>query len=358
MASDCGIVGGSDNPYEKAMTVQRKRAATIRDVAEAAQVSTATVSKFVNGNQRFTAAVEERISQAVRDLGYSLNPMARGMITGKTGNVGIIILDIRNPYFTSLVKGASRMAAGAGLNLIIADAAESTSPELGVLQSLCRRVDGLIISSRLPAPVIKAVLETGTPVVFYGRPSPYPQNHNVGCDNYAAALMLGRHVRELGHRRISYLGFSGARWSVERGRALQDAFKGVDATFRMFDAHAPSAEEGERLASTILLSQEMDDAIVAYNDLLAMGILLEAKALGIRVPEQVSVAAFDNIAYGRLVSPALTTVDMMGEATGELAMRKLVGLIKGETVPLDDDTLQSRIVARESTRARAPRVND
>ena len=69
MASDCGIVGGSDNPYEKAMTVQRKRAATIRDVAEAAQVSTATVSKFVNGNQRFTAAVEERISQAVRDLG-------------------------------------------------------------------------------------------------------------------------------------------------------------------------------------------------------------------------------------------------------------------------------------------------
>ena len=102
----------------------------------------------------------------------------------------------------------------------------------------------------------------------------------------------------------------------------------------------------------------MDDAIVTYTDLLAMGVLLEAKALGIRVPEQVSVAGFDNIAYGRLVSPALTTVDMMGEATGELAMRKLVGLIKGETVPLDDDTLQSRIVARESTRARKPRVND
>lgn len=340
------------------MTVKRKRAATIRDVAEAAQVSTATVSKFVNGNQRFTAAVEERISQAVRDLGYSLNPMARGMITGKTGNVGIIILDIRNPYFTNLVKGASRVASGANLNLIIADAAESTSPGLGVVQSLCRRVDGLIVSSRLPAPVIEALFETGTPVVFYGRPSPYPNSHNVGCDNYAAALMLGRHLRELGHRRISYLGFSGARWSAERGRALKDAFDGVEASFRTFDAAAPSAEEGERLASTILLSQEMDHAIVAYNDLLAMGLLLEAKALGIRVPEQVSVASFDNIAYGRLVSPSLTTVDMMGEATGELAMRKLVGLIKGETMVLDDNTLQSRIIARESTRARPPRVND
>lgn len=341
------------------MSVQRKRAATIRDVADAAQVSTATVSKFVNGNQRFTAEVEARIAQAVRNLGYSLNPMARGMITGMTGNVGIVILDIRNPYFTSLVKGASRIAAGADLNLIIADAEESTSPELGVLQSLCRRVDGLIVSSRLPAPVIEALFESGTPVVFYGRPSPYEKSHSVGCDNYAAALMLGRHLRELGHRRISYLGFSGARWSLERERGVRDAFQGVPgATFRTFDATAPSTEEGERLASTILLSQELDDAIVTYNDLLAMGLLLEAKTLGIRVPEQVSVAGFDNIAYGRLVSPALTSVDLMGEATGELAMRRLIAAIKGEAANHDDDVLPSRIVARESTGLRKPRVND
>lgn len=334
------------------MNVPRKRAATIRDVAEAAQVSTATVSKFVNGNQRFTAEVEARIAQAVRDLGYSLNPMARGMITGQTGNVGIIILDIRNPYFTSLVKGAARGASAAGLNLIIADAAESTSPELGVLQSLCRRVDGLIVSARLPAPVIEAVFDTGTPVVFYGRPSRYENNHNVGCDNYTAGLMLGRHLRELGHRRISYLGFSGALWSLERARGLKDAFDGVESSLRTFDAAAPSTEEGERLASTILLSGRMDDAIVAYNDLLAMGLLLEAKTLGIRVPEQVSVAGFDNLAYGRLVSPALTSVDMMGEATGELAMKKLVGVIKGQPSTHDDDVLPSRIVARESTAAR------
>ncbi len=340
------------------MTVQRKRAATIRDVAQAAQVSTATVSKFVNGNQRFTAEVEARISLAVRTLGYSLNPMARGMITGVTGNVGIIILDIRNPYFTSLVKGATRVAASGGLNLIIADAAESTSPELAVLQALCRRVDGLIVSARLPAPVIEALFDIGTPVVFYGRPSAYEKNHSVGCDNYTAGLMLGRHLRELGHRRICYLGFPGARWSVERERGLREAFKHVDASFRTFDAAAPSTEEGERLASTILLSQDLDDAIVAYNDLLAMGLLLEARALGIRVPEQVSVAGFDNIAYGRLVSPALTSVDMMGEATGELAMRKLVGVIKGEPSSHDDDVVPSRVVARESTGARKPREND
>ena len=339
------------------MNVPRRRAATIKDVAEAAQVSTATVSKFVNGNQRFTAEVEARLARAVRELGYSLNPMARGMITGQTGNVGIIILDIRNPYFTSLVKGASRVAAAAGQNLIFADAAESTSPELGVLQSLFRRVDGLIVSSRLPAPVIETLFQSGTPVVFYGRPSVYAEHHNVGCDNYTAGVMLGRHLRDLGHRKISYLGFSGARWSVEREHGLRHAFEGTDLSLRVFDASAPSTEEGERLASTILLSEGMDDAIVTYNDLLAMGILLEAKSLGIKVPEQVSVAGFDNIAYSRLVSPALTSVDMMGEATGELAMRRLLGIIKGETSLPEDDILQSRVVARESTRARKPRVN-
>lgn len=334
------------------MTPSRKRAATLRDVAQAAQVSTATVSKFVNGNQRFTAEVEARIAQAVRELGYSLNPMARSMITGQTGNVGIVILDIRNPHFTSMVRGASRVAAAAGLNLIIADAAESTAPELAVLQSLSRRVDGLIVSARMPAPVIEGLFASGTPVVFYGRPSPYAGSHSVGCDNFTAGLMLGRHLRTLGHRRVSYLGFSGALWSRERAEGLREGLGGGTTALQLFDAAAPSVEEGERMASAVLLSRDRADAVVAYNDLLAMGILLEARALGIQVPEQVSVAGFDNIAYGRLAHPPLTSVDTMGEATGELAMRRLVGVIKGEPADPADDVLDCRIVARGSTRSR------
>jgi len=337
------------------MSAPRKRPATLRDVAHAAGVSTATVSKFINGNQRFTTEVEARISEAVGRLGYSMNPMARGMITGQTGNVGIVILDIRNPHFTSLIKGASRVATADGLNLIIADAAESTRPELAVLQALTRRVDGLIVSARLPAPVIAGLLESGTPVVFYGRSAEFAGSHSVGCDNITAGLMIGRHLRELGHRRICYLGFSGARWSHERALGLQRAFEDTPgARVRVVDAAGPSTEDAERMASTVLLSDEKDDAIVAYNDLMALGVLLEARSLGIRVPEQLSVAGFDNIAYGRLSSPALTSVDMMGEATGELAMRRLIGVIKGEPAGSDSDMLPSRVVVRESTAARHP----
>ncbi|KQP13676.1 LacI family DNA-binding transcriptional regulator [Pseudorhodoferax sp. Leaf267] len=330
------------------MTPPRKRAATIRDVARAADVSTATVSKYVNGGQRFTADVEARIARAVQELGWSLNPMARGMNTGLTGNVGIVILDIRNPHFTSMVKGAARAAATAGLNLIFADAAESKAPELAVLKSLSRRVDGLIVSARLPQPVLDALFDSGTPVVFYGGPSPYPDYHSVCCDNTLAARMLGRHLRDTGYRRISYVGFPAARWSAERWRGLQDAFTGLDASFRQFDAAAPVAEEGERLASTVLLSGEMPDAVVAFNDLLALGLMAEARALGVRVPAQVAIAGFDNIAYGRYCSPMLTSVDMMSEAIGEVAMRHLVDVIQG-VQGTQDEVLTSRVIVREST---------
>lgn len=152
------------------MNLPRKRAPTIRDVALAAGVSTATVSKFVNGSQRFSAEVEARIGQAVTQLGWSLHPMARGMNTGLTGNVGIVLQDIRNPHFKSMVKGTAREAAKVQMNLIAADAAESREPELAVLKALSRRVDGLIVSARLPPPVIQALLEGSTPVVFYGGP--------------------------------------------------------------------------------------------------------------------------------------------------------------------------------------------
>lgn len=331
----------------------RRRAATIRDVAEAAGVSTATVSKFVNGGQRFSREVEARITAAIQQLGYRTNPLARGMITGRTGNIGIVILDIRNPHFTSLVKGAARVAAAAGINLLFADAAESRTPELALLQALRPQVDGLIVSARMPEAVIAWLRESGTPTVFYGGPAPHPDLHAVGCDNHASALMLGRHLRDLGHRRISYVGFRAARWSEERWRGLQDAFGGQKVTLRCFDVPAAVPEEGERVASSVLLDAHTPDAIVAYNDLLALGLLSEARALGFRVPEQVSIAGFDNIAYGRYVTPALTSVDIGSEATGEIAARHLLAMLRGDTALPRHEIVAARLIARESTRARA-----
>ncbi len=335
---------------------QRRRAPTLRDVASSAAVSTATVSKFINGGQRFSREVEDRISLAIRELGYTSNPMARGMITGRTGNVGIVILDIRNPHFTSMVRGASQVAADAGLNLIFADVAESRAPEIAVVQSLCRRVDGLIVSARLPPPVIDTLMAADTPLVFYGGPSPHPACHSVCCDNYLSAFMLGQHLGDLHHRRVSYLGFAAARWSADRWRGLCDALKDTGAHVALHDAAAPTTEEGERMASSVLLSEQAPDAVVAFNDLLALGLLSEARSLGVRVPDTVSIAGFDNVRFGRFAHPRLTSVDMMSEKIGEIAMRRLMSVIAGTDEPIGfkDDVLQPRLVVRESTSAKGP----
>ncbi|MBP7520821.1 MAG: LacI family DNA-binding transcriptional regulator [Leptothrix sp. (in: Bacteria)] len=348
----------SDNPKSTAPAdaPRRRKAATIREVALAAGVSTATVSKFINGGQRFTREVEDRLTQVIRELGYVSNPLARGMITGQTGNVGIVILDILNPHFTSLVKGASRVAQKAGLNLLFTDVAEGQLPELAMLQSLSRRVDGLIVSSRLSEASIDWLLHSGLPTVYYGGRAEHPDCYSVGGDNYEAALMLGRHLRDLGHRRIAYVGFAGARWSADRLAGLQRAFEGSGAQLRLHDVHSPVPEEGERMASSVLLCSEPPDAVVAYNDLIALGLMGQAQVLGLNVPEDVSIAGFDNILYARYASPGLTSVDMASEAVGAISMQRLIERIRGDATTGGHETLLAQVMPRGSTRRRAEKA--
>jgi LacI family transcriptional regulator len=328
-----------------------RRPATLRDVAAAADVSTATVSKFVNGTQRFTAEVEARMSLAIAKLGYHSNPLARSMITGQTGAIGVVILDIRNPHFTAIVKGANRVAMGCGYNLLFVDTQESKTPERQLLEALSRRVDGLIVSSRLPEQDVAWLAELGKPVVFFGRLGRLGV-HSVGSDGYRAAFMLGRHLIELGHKDIAYVGFSASRWNQERHRGLNDALAEGGMSARLFDVDAPNAEAGERIASKVLLAPRRPDAVVAYNDLVALGLMSEASTLGVRVPDDLSVAGFDNIDFGRYAAPSLTTVDLHSERMGQVAMQRLMDAIGGHPTPAFDEILEPRLVPRASTRRR------
>jgi LacI family transcriptional regulator len=328
-----------------------KRPATLRDVAAAADVSTATVSKFVNGAQRFTAEVEARMTAAIAELGYQSNPSARSMITGQTGAIGVVILDIRNPHFTAIVKGANRVAMGRGYSLLFVDTQESKTPERQLLETLSRRVDGMIVSSRLPEQDVAWLADLGKPVIFFGRLGRLGI-HSVGTDGYRAAFMLGRHLIELGHRDVAYVGFKASRWNQERQRGLNDALAEAGLTVRPFEVDAPSAEAGEGIASKVLLAPRRPDAVVAYNDLIALGLMSEANTLGVRVPDDVSVAGFDNIDFGRYASPALTTVDMQSERMGQVAMQRLFEVIAGELTQPFDEILEPRLVPRASTRRR------
>jgi LacI family transcriptional regulator len=328
-----------------------KKKPTIRDVAARAGVSIATVSKYINSTQRFTPAVERKIRAAVDELAYQSNPLARSMITGKTGSVGVVILDIGNPHFTNFVKGANRVAIEEGYNLLFVDSEESQAREDELLQALSRRVDGLIVSTRMPEDQLHRVLAHGKPVVFSGRPAP-DGRPSIGVDAYTAAFMLGELLVKQRHKKIAYVGFAPARPDTERMRGLTDCLDQHKLKLMRFDARSPTIAEGERMASSILLRKDRPDAVVCYNDLVAIGFLGGAKTLGVRIPDEVSVAGIDNIPFGRFTSPALTTVDIQSEFLGEEGMRMLLALIAGDSAVKGHTKVEPRLVVRDSTRER------
>ena len=329
----------------------KKRKPTIRDVAARAGVSIATVSKYINETQRFTPAVERKMRAAIDELAYQSNPLARSMITGKTGTVGVVILDIGNPHFTNLVKGANRVALEHGYNLLFVDTEESQGREDELLQALSRRVDGMIVSTRMPEDQLGRLMAYGKPVVVSGRPA--PRGHpSIAVDAYAAAYMLGELLVKQGHERVAYVGFSPARPDMERTRGLTACLAAHRLPLARYDVQAPTLAEGERICPTVLLRGDKPDAVVCYNDMVAIGFLGGATALGVAVPGDISVVGIDNIAYGRFTNPPLTTVDIRSEHLGEEGMRMLVRAIEGGHPPAGHVKVEPRLVIRDSTQSR------
>lgn len=329
-----------------------KKKPTIRDVAARAGVSIATVSKFINSAQRFTAAVERKIQAAIDELQYQSNPLARSMITGKMGSVGVATLDICNPHFTNTIKGANRIALEHGYNLLFVDTEESQSREDELLDALSRRVDGMIVSTRMPEDQLERVLAFGKPVVFSGRRAPKGFS-SISIDAFAAAYMMGELLVKQGHRNIAYVGFAPAVPDVERMRGLSECLEAHGLPLTRYEVRAPTIVEGERVCSSIVLRKVKHDAVFCYNDLVATGFMGVARLLGVSIPTDLSVVGIDNIPFGRFTSPALTTVDTQSELLGEEGMRMLFRQIAGGSPDTGHMMIEPRLVLRDSTMARS-----
>ncbi len=328
----------------------KKNIPTIRDVAAAAGVSTATVSKYVNGAQRFSPAVEATIKAVIEQLGYRSNPLAQSMITGRTKTIGLSVLDISNPHFTSIVKGANRVALEHGYTLLLVDTDENPTRERPLLEALSRRVDGMIVFSRMPEEEMEWMVALDKPLVFFGRLD-HLKLPSVGSDDHRGAYMITQHLVALGHKNFAYLGFSKSRRDAERMGGIRACLETHKLPLQVFDCNSPSAMEGERMSSPIMLGAEHPDALICYNDMMAMGFMKEAQTLGFRVPADISVAGFDNILFGRYCSPALTTVDLQSERMGVAAMEKLLSTIAGDAA-IDFIKVEPQLILRASTASR------
>ncbi len=328
--------------------VQRVKMA---DVARAAGVSVATVSKVVNGRWGVSQATVDRVQQVIDQLGYEASLGAQSLRSHRTNVLGILVSEFE-PFSTELLKGASRAVADTDYELL-AYSGGARGADVGWERRSLSRLSGTLIDGAVI--VTPTVVETkpGIHVVAvdpHTGPSGLP---TVDSDNFAGAVLATNYLLRLGHRRI---GFLGGRQDLESARlreagfrrAMADAGLAVDEALIRVGGYRPETAEGP--ARELLKRTERPTAVFAANDLSAIATVDVARGLGLTVPDDLSVIGFDNVPESALASPPLTTISQPLQRMGAEALRLLVDLIEG----VERDThirLPTNLVERASCRA-------
>lgn len=307
---------------------------SVREVAAAAGVSVGTVSNVLNRPERVSPAVAQRVHEAIDALGYVRNDAARQLRSGRSTAIGMVVLDVRNPFFTDVARGAERRAAEAGLTLFLGNSDEDADREAMQLDLFeQQRVYGLLITpvGRLQ-PRLERLQRRGTPVVLLDREVPGSVLPAVAVDDVAGGELAVRHLLALGRRRIAFVGGADSiqqvadRWSG----AVLAAERVADASLERIATGAMSIDEGVAagLAIRRRLAADRPDAVFAANDLLALGVLQALLAPGgerIRVPEEIALIGYDDIVFAAGAVVPLSSIrqpaQRMGAAAVELLLR-------------------------------------
>ncbi|GAA3454086.1 LacI family DNA-binding transcriptional regulator [Dactylosporangium matsuzakiense] len=319
---------------------------TIKDVARAAGVSASTVSRALASPDLVHADTRERVRRAVAELGYHPNRAARGLITGRTGNLGLLVPDLANPFFPGVVKGVQARAREFDYAVFLADTDEDPAAEAGLVRNLSKQVDGLILCSpRMSEPEVRA-LSGDTPIVLLNRRVGRVPSVTVNSvDGLRHAI---GHLTALGHRRVAYVPGPKVSWSNrERLRALRTATAEAGVELVETGNVVPRFSGGVAAADQVLATGV--SAVIGYNDLVAIGMLSRLAARGVAVPGRISVMGFDDIVLSEMVSPALTTLAQPKEQTGRAGVDLLLQLLADPGHPIQRRELDSHLMVRDST---------
>lgn len=321
---------------------------TIYEVALRAAVSPSTVSRAFTVPGLVRDNTLERVLAAARDLGYHPNRAARALITGKTGNIGVVVPDISNPFFGAMLKGSSARARESGHVLFLADTEEDLALEESMVVAMAKQVDGLVLCSpRLTGSRLLDLLGD-LPVVLVNRTE--GDLPSVVMDSADGARQAVQHLAALGHRRLAYLSGPESSWSnAERRRGLLFAAHAVGVEVAELGPFAPRFASGMQAADLVLADGAT--GVVAYNDLMALGVLARLAARGVRVPEDLSVVGCDDIAMAAMATPPLTTVAMPTEAAGRAAIDLLLRRLQevGSPSAVGRRALGTHLLIRSST---------
>jgi LacI family transcriptional regulator len=340
------------NRQDSRMTTAR--ASSIRDVAQRAGVSVGTVSNVLNHSPRVSPDAIERVRVAIAELGYVRNDAARQLRAGRSTTVGLVVLDVRNPFFTDVARGAEDEAAKHGLSVILGNSSEDARRESGYLDLFEeQRVHGVLISpygdieDRL-----RQLRERGTPVVLVDRESRDARVSSVSVDDIAGGRLAVEHLLTTGRRRLVFAG--GPLEIRQVSDRLAGARAGIaaasDATLEVCETDALTVIEGRKLGERLLARADRPDAIFAANDLVAVGLLQALVMSGeLRVPDDIALIGFDDIDFASAAVVPLSSIRQPRHEIGATALRILREEAAEPDLPPRRIVFQPEIVVRAST---------
>jgi LacI family transcriptional regulator len=327
---------------------------TIKDVAKKAGVSISTVSRVLNKSSYVKKSTFERVEAVISELGYSPNHIARSLSKGTTGIIGAILPDISNPFFPALARGIGDAAVARGYTLILCNTDGYASHEKSSVRALLeKQVDGIVFvtgSSRAVELVREA--SKACPVAVIDREVQGVSCDMVTVDNYRGSFEMTRHLLNTGHRHIAYItGPMHLSTSRERLRGLRDclAAAGIERQPLVFNGDF-KYDTGYSFAREIIRLGLDVTCVYCANDLMALGAMRSFLDSGLKVPEQMAVAGFDDIAMSSLIRPALTTIAQPAYQMGVIAAEFLLErLDNGKELAPRSKILEPVLVIRDST---------
>ncbi len=328
-------------------------AVSIKDIARIARVSHSTVSRALRNSPLISPDTAQRIRQIAHESGYTASAVARSLVTRKTHAIGVVVTSIADPFNGEVVAGIEEVANQYGYSVLLATSQADPQREVAVVRSFQeRRIDGILVaSSRVGALYMPLLSEMKIPIVLLNNQHPSEFVHSVTIDNRDGGYRATRHLIELGHRKIAYLGDQfGLQSDAERYAAYRSALADAGIKFREeFAVQGDGKPEGAlQAAMGLLSSKERPTAIFCYNDMSALGVLQAAANSHLDVPRDLSVVGFDDLFFTPALRPPLTTIRQPKKEIGARATELLLKLLRGDETE-KTITICGELVVRGST---------
>lgn len=328
--------------------------ATIYDIAAKLGVSTATVSRAINGTGRVSEETRLKVKAAIEEMGYQPNHIARTLTTKHSRIIGLIIADITNPFYPAVARGVLDVCHANGYDVLLCNTDGNSSLVRRYVANLCQKqVDGIILQAFTPKDleVIESIQKAGIETVLISNPNG-KRITAVYTDESTGAYLATKHLIDIGHQRIAFLsGSKGSSVTIRRfegyKKALQEAGLSLSEEYVFYGEFNQTG--GELMAQKLLETKTCPSAIFAANDLIALGVIQCLEKKRIRIPDDMALIGFDDIEAARLVRPRLTTIANSKYELGQTAAQLLISHIHDPSLPFNHVILNTRLVLRDSS---------